>query len=200
MARAKNRTKSSSISSKVRSNTSIRSTSGRPRQRRETLNPWEVCLAKQEEERNKAEWLEALNASQRRNLNQLRDIADPFDNDDAYEQDVLHGRTAADISHAGEALPSEEADHADAALLAGLRANHNYTDTRTQKNRTQQQVNVFGAQLEHMTDAYLAFSHAVSEDPLPYTCRAPKGAVLEETQDVLAVDMFSASHQDLSLI
>ncbi|KAJ7777819.1 hypothetical protein DFH07DRAFT_950870 [Mycena maculata] len=193
------------MSSKVRSSTSVRSTSGRPRQLHETLNLREVRLAKQEEERSKAERLEALNTSQRHNLDQLQGIADPFDDDDSYEQDVLHGRAAADISHAGEALSSEEADQADAALLTGLRTNHKrlwgrYADTRTWKNRTQQQVDAFRAQLEHMANAYLAFSLTATEGPLPYMSKTPEGAVLEETRDVLVVDMFSASQQDLGLI
>lgn len=66
-----------------------------------------------------------MNRSERRNLQQLRDLdlADSFDDNDgndSYEQDVLHGRTAADISHAGEALPSDDRDASDAGLLAGL--------------------------------------------------------------------------------
>ncbi|KAJ7749079.1 hypothetical protein DFH07DRAFT_961923 [Mycena maculata] len=162
MARAKNCTASRSLSSK------------------------EVCLAKQEEERSKAEQLEALNTSQHHNLDQLQGITDPFNDDDSYEQDMLHGRTAADISHTGEALPSEETDQADAVLLTGLRANHKrlwgrYTNTHMLKNRTQQQVDAFYAQLEHMADAYLAFSLTATEGPLPCMSKTPEGAVLEET-------------------
>jgi hypothetical protein len=63
-------------------------------------------------------------------------------------------------------------------------------DTRTRKNRTQQLVDAFGAQLERMTDAYLAFSLAVADDPLPSSVEIPQGAVLEETRDVLVVDAF----------
>jgi hypothetical protein len=51
----------------------------------------------------------------------LMDIADPFDDDDGgYEADVLRGNTAADISHAGEAIREEEADQADEDLVRML--------------------------------------------------------------------------------
>jgi hypothetical protein len=65
-----------------------------------------------------------MTETQLRSLDRLRgDIPDAFDDNDDYEQDILHGRAAADISHAGEVLP---ADDADAAVMAGLRANHGY--------------------------------------------------------------------------
>jgi hypothetical protein len=64
-----------------------------------------------------------MTAAQRRNIELLQNFGDAFDDDDRYEQDILHGRTAADISHAGEALPgdAEDIDAADAALMFGLR-------------------------------------------------------------------------------
>jgi hypothetical protein len=69
-----------------------------------------------------------MTAIQLRSLDRLRDIPDAFsgDGDDDYEQDILHGRAAADISHTGEALLSDDADRADATVMAGLQANHGY--------------------------------------------------------------------------
>ncbi|KAJ7467356.1 hypothetical protein B0H11DRAFT_2306441 [Mycena galericulata] len=66
---------------------------------------------------------------ERRAHNALRDIPDPLDDDDmggggTYEDDVLHGRAAADISHAGEALTEEDVDLANESLLEQLREHH----------------------------------------------------------------------------
>jgi hypothetical protein len=43
-----------------------------------------------------------------------------------------------------------------------------------------------------MADAYLSFSLAVDGGPLPSSLPTPEDAVLEETRDVLVVDMFGA--------
>jgi hypothetical protein len=67
-----------------------------------------------------------LSEAQRREEEAWRDVPDPYDVDDMYEQDVLHGRTAADISHAGEAMNDEAAADAGQSLLEQLRAHHKY--------------------------------------------------------------------------
>jgi hypothetical protein len=68
-----------------------------------------------------------MTETQLRSLDRLHgDIPDAFDDNDDYEQDILHGRAAADISHAGEALLADDADRADAAVMTGLQANHRY--------------------------------------------------------------------------
>jgi hypothetical protein len=68
-----------------------------------------------------------LTAQQRREENAMRDIPEPYDADDAgweeYEDDVLRGRTAADISHAGEALNDDTMKDSQ-TLLEQLRAHH----------------------------------------------------------------------------
>lgn len=51
-------------------------------------------------------------------------MPDPYDADDSYERDVLEGRTAADISHAGEGITDEAAVDAAETLLEKLRAHH----------------------------------------------------------------------------
>jgi hypothetical protein len=67
-----------------------------------------------------------MTQAERLRLDQLRDIPDAFDDDDTYERDVLAGHTAADISHAGEALARDEEDRADATLMDGLLADHRW--------------------------------------------------------------------------
>ena len=71
-----------------------------------------------------------MTAQQRRANNRMRDIPD-YDDDSAanpeamdYEDDVLRGRVAADISHAGEALTDEAATESTQSLLDELRAHH----------------------------------------------------------------------------
>jgi hypothetical protein len=135
-----------------------------------------------------------------------------FDDDGGgYEDDVLHGRTAAAISHAGEALTPEDTVRADEDLLEGLRANHRwaltfnseglwlmfyflrkvfgrYTDTRTRRDRTQKQVNAFAAQMKPMTDEFLEWTASTRRGLDSYESRLD--AVVQETRDVLVVDVF----------
>ncbi|KAJ7791779.1 hypothetical protein B0H14DRAFT_2624689 [Mycena olivaceomarginata] len=81
------------------------------------FNGNKIRLEKEEEARREAERLQAMTETRLRSLDRLHgDIPDAFDDNDDYEQDILHGRAAADISHAGEVLP---ADDADAAVMAG---------------------------------------------------------------------------------
>ncbi|KAJ7200277.1 hypothetical protein B0H12DRAFT_1244460 [Mycena haematopus] len=82
-----------------------------------------------------------------------------------YEQDVLRGRTTADISHAGEALQDEDAaEEAQQSLLEELRAQHKNLYSRrrrehqTRADRTQIWVDVFAAQMSQMVDAYLEWT------------------------------------------
>jgi hypothetical protein len=156
-----------------------------------------------------------MTQAERLQLDQLRDVPDAFDDDDTYERDVLASNTAADISHAGEAFARDEENRADATLMDGLLADHRSIfafffgslrclhllcrrlwgrnrDTRTRRNRTQQHVDAFEAQLERMADAYLSFSLAVDGEPLPSSLPTPEDALLEETRDVLVVDVFGA--------
>jgi hypothetical protein len=63
---------------------------------------------------------------------------------------------------------------------------------RTWKNRIQQQIDVFEAQTERMADAYLAFSLAIADEGLMASPKIPEDAEVQETRDVLVVDMFCA--------
>ncbi|KAF7344239.1 hypothetical protein MVEN_01715100 [Mycena venus] len=190
-ARAGNRLSATLLSSSVHVTTSCHLDSGRIAKEQRSLTLTKIRLSKAEEARKEAERLE--------------DRTDLFDDCDDFEQDVLHGRAAADISHAGKVLPSDEADCADADVMAGLRANHKqlwgrYSDTRTRKNRTQQQINAFEVQIKRMADAYLAFSLAIADDGLVASPRIPENTSVQETRKLLVVDMFSASHQGLKMI
>jgi hypothetical protein len=55
-------------------------------------------------------------------------VPNSFDDDDAtvggYEDDVLHGRVAAEISHAGETVQEDAAAADSQTLLEKLRAHH----------------------------------------------------------------------------
>ncbi|KAJ7868478.1 hypothetical protein B0H13DRAFT_2351364 [Mycena leptocephala] len=180
------------MSAKLRTS-STRRENGRTVKERKTLTATKVRAAKKEEAQRHADRRAAMTQAERLRLDQLRDVPDPFDDDDTHERDVLAGNTTADISHAGEALARDEENRADATLKI--------TSMLTSSlNRTQQHVDAFEAQLERMADAYLSFSLAVDGGPLPSSLPTPEDAVLEETRDVLVVDMFAASHQDLKLV
>ncbi|KAJ7675242.1 hypothetical protein B0H14DRAFT_2656584 [Mycena olivaceomarginata] len=87
----------------------------------------------------------------------------PLDDDGGgYEGDVLRGHAAADISHAGEWIDDEEAEQADEDLVTMLQEHQSKTSSRRPRNRrnridrTQNLVDMFAAQLDAMTDAYMS--------------------------------------------
>lgn len=140
MARnVKNRVSTSSLSGSVRDASSRQDSKGK-----KVLTAGKIRVAKEREAGRQAErlagrigWfsllcvlihgiLLAMNRAERRNIEQLQDhdLGSSFDDgNDTYEQDVLHGRMAAEISHAGDALPLDYIDASDANLLAGLSQN-----------------------------------------------------------------------------
>jgi hypothetical protein len=69
-----------------------------------------------------------LSQEELRERNAWRDIPDSFDDNDAaggeYEDDILRGRVAADISHAGESIDDDAAAENSQTLLEKLRAHH----------------------------------------------------------------------------
>jgi hypothetical protein len=147
-----NRVSATSLSAKIQVSTSQRLPNGRTRQERQTLTATKIRLAKETEAHKQAGrrlggWIllffclffspyisfhsfqpTGMNTSELLSIERLCDVPDSFDDGDSYEADVLHGRTAAEISHAGEALATEETENADAALLASLRENRKYVD------------------------------------------------------------------------
>ncbi|KAJ7727652.1 hypothetical protein DFH07DRAFT_871547 [Mycena maculata] len=153
-----------------------------------------------------------MSQEQRRELDAIRDLPDPYGDDDAWEDDILHGRAPAEISHAGEAIPE------DPELNVWGRRRHQ--DYRTRRNRTQLQVDGFTKQMERMADAYLGLGVAAGgEGGLAASYIPEEGTEIRERRDVLVVDIFcesacilvsaqvvidcaslAASHQDLCLI
>ncbi|KAJ7707981.1 hypothetical protein B0H14DRAFT_2646727 [Mycena olivaceomarginata] len=197
-----------SLSKRIQTTTAQRASSGRVIHVRNSLNATKICLAKSREAQEAAVRLQNMSREERRNYDVLRgDFPDVFDDNDGWEDDVLHSRAPAQISHAGEALP-EDSERADADLFQGLRQSHGrlwghrkYPDLRTQKDRTQLQVDVFARQIERMADAYMDFEVAVAEeDGIPSSCAVPAPEGVQEIRDVLVVDMFSASHKELCLV
>ncbi|KAJ6618424.1 hypothetical protein B0H10DRAFT_2217727 [Mycena sp. CBHHK59/15] len=61
-----------------------------------------------------------MTEAQRAEEDIIRDVADPYEQFDDYEDQVLRGNIAADISHAGEDLTEEEIHLADRNLLEEL--------------------------------------------------------------------------------
>ncbi|KAJ6447959.1 hypothetical protein C8R45DRAFT_1115597 [Mycena sanguinolenta] len=107
---------------------------GRARKRQRTLTTTQIIAAKDEEERRETE--RRLNLSRKQQLaeQRIRDIPDAFDHDDGYEDDVLHGCAAADISNAGEGLVEEELRRANQSLLEGLQKHHKLYSRRADRD------------------------------------------------------------------
>jgi hypothetical protein len=147
--RRDNRKSSTSSSTRVQVGGTVRNLKGRLVRKRATLTQAEVTLLKEEdmhrdaERRAGEEFFElkvlqnangytAMTAAERREEDRIRDVPDSIEEDGPdgggnfreYEDDVLHGRVAADISHAGEDLTEEEVQYSDRNLLEELRAHH----------------------------------------------------------------------------
>ncbi|KAJ7889158.1 hypothetical protein B0H14DRAFT_3712526 [Mycena olivaceomarginata] len=105
-----------SLSKRVQTTTAQRASSGRVTHVRNSLTVANIRLAKAREAQEAAERLQNMSRDERRDYDVLRgDFPDAFEDDDGWEDDVLHGRATAQISHAGEALP-EDPERADAGL------------------------------------------------------------------------------------
>ncbi|KAF8185811.1 hypothetical protein K438DRAFT_1973659 [Mycena galopus ATCC 62051] len=129
--------------------------------------------------------------------------------DDGWEDDVLQGNTTAEISHAGEAIQNEDIEQleADEDLLDKLCEQQETLfmharrrDPRTRCNRTQITVDVFAAQLQVMTNAYMAWSSAMSEKGLGGEYDQPEHLVVQDKEQVWVVDLFSAYAKDVPIV
>ncbi|KAK7007335.1 hypothetical protein R3P38DRAFT_3281563 [Favolaschia claudopus] len=178
-----------------------------PQSSTEVLTKTQIQIRKAVDERDEAARRAALTAQQRHDENAVRDLPD-LDGDmtwEDYEDDVLHGRTAADISHAGEALNDEEVEDAEQKLLEELRAHHHKlygrrVDYRTRRDRTQILVDGFAAQLPQMVDAYLAWSLDTAKDGLGKLFVHPEDAVVEDNARIYVVDLFSACFTPVPIV
>ncbi|KAJ7343076.1 hypothetical protein DFH08DRAFT_963082 [Mycena albidolilacea] len=172
------------------------------RHTRTSLTAAKIRDAKAADALKEAERHEAMTRDERRELNNLRDLADPFGggDDNAWEDDVLHGRAAAEISHAGEA--PEDSERADTDLFEGLREDsRRYPDLRKGRDCTQLQVDSFAKQLEQMTDAYIKLGVAVAEGGgLEATYGIAADAETQETRNIIVINVFLTSHQALRII
>ncbi|KAJ7898283.1 hypothetical protein B0H14DRAFT_2557314 [Mycena olivaceomarginata] len=126
------------------------------------------------------------------------DVSGSFDdNSGGYEGDILRGTTAAEISHAGEAIQDPEEDRADEDLLEMLREQQSKIfscrprDRCMRADRTQILVDTFAAQLESMANAYMTWDLGMSEKDLGDEYTLLEGAVIEETRQVMVVDLFA---------
>ncbi|KAF8153711.1 hypothetical protein K438DRAFT_1987419 [Mycena galopus ATCC 62051] len=122
----------------------------------------------------------------------LRDIPDSFNDGGSYNDDVLQGRVPADISHPGDGLVPNDGVHEDTELLESLRVNQRrrYVDPRTRRERAQLLFDAFTAQLEATADTFVMWSLAIAEAGLGGAYQPPEDMVLQETREVLVVDMF----------
>ncbi|KAJ7813590.1 hypothetical protein B0H13DRAFT_2382351 [Mycena leptocephala] len=162
-------------------------------------------LVKEAEEKAEVERIAALSQQQLHEYQAQHDQGDYGAGFDDYEEDVLQGRTAADISHAGEAVIEDTGNEVHEDVLEGLRAHHNQLfgrrrDYRRQADRTQSQVNLFAPQMQSMADVYMAWSLDTAEEGMGKLYAHPEDAVVEQTQRVYVVDLFTAYYADILII
>ncbi|KAF7358610.1 hypothetical protein MSAN_01199700 [Mycena sanguinolenta] len=196
-------------SSRVTVTRGVRLPSGRLTRESRTLTPAQLLQIKQEEEARIARRLAALREEQHRLQNASRDVPDLCDGDyavdAAFTDDVLHGRTAVDISHAGEDLSEDTAVDASQTLLEQLRAHHNKLfprarDNRKRTNRTQIRIDAFNLQMDAMVDAFMQWSLGAAEQGLGVIYVQPEEAVVENTHQTYIFDLFSACYQQVPII
>ncbi|KAJ7869704.1 hypothetical protein B0H14DRAFT_2571643 [Mycena olivaceomarginata] len=182
----------------------------------QTLTPSQVQILQQADAAAEAERRAGMSREERQahlalqGLERTQDVPDDMDLQDfTQDDDVLHGRTPMDISHAGEAIPEDEADEDDADLLQQLREHHNQLfagrsrrrrDRRARRNRTQIMVDVFAAQLEKMTDAYVDWDLAMADKGLGGSYTQPEDSVEEDRHPMWVVDLFGAYLQAVPII
>ncbi|KAF7341883.1 hypothetical protein MSAN_02043900 [Mycena sanguinolenta] len=164
----------------------VRTASGRLKRQSKTLTSAQIAEMKREEEARIARRISALRQQQRQSELASRDVPDPSANDDAwgdeYIDDIMRGRTVADISHAGEDINEDAAAEASQTLLEELRAHHRLLfarprDNRKRSNRTQIRRTGWGKL---------------------YT--QPEDAVVETTHRIYVVDLFAAFYQEVPII
>ncbi|KAJ7817185.1 hypothetical protein B0H14DRAFT_3474817 [Mycena olivaceomarginata] len=117
-----------------------------------------------------------MTQEERREHEAFLDVSGGFDDDSGgYEGDVLRGTTATEISHAGEAIQDPEEDRADKDLLEMLR------------------------EQQSMADAYMAWDLGMSEKDLGDKYALLEGVVIEETRQVMVVDLFAARWREVPI-
>ncbi|KAJ6525515.1 hypothetical protein DFH09DRAFT_1095569 [Mycena vulgaris] len=170
-----------SQSNRVHTTQGQREISGFVREVRSSLDATRIAQARERQEQEERERLSALTWQQRRDHDNLRDLPDAYPDNDEYDDNVLHGRMPAQISHAGEALP-EDSERADEDLFQGLRESHL-------------------VQLESMADAYMELGlHVVTRDGLAASYPPAEDAEVQDRRSLTLVDIFATSQQDLCIV
>ncbi|KAF8209728.1 hypothetical protein K438DRAFT_1959963 [Mycena galopus ATCC 62051] len=186
-----------------------RAPSGKARKKTLKLTPAEIRLLKAEEEAREAERLAAMTRQERQQHDALCELPDAMEDDNGWEDDILRGKTTAEISHAGEAIQDEDEQlEADEDLMDKLREQQETLfatkprrrDPRTRRDRTQITVDAFAAQLQAMTTAYMGWSSAMSEKGLGGEYEQPEDLVMQDKEQVWVVDLFSAYAKDVPIV
>ncbi|KAF7367673.1 hypothetical protein MSAN_00831000 [Mycena sanguinolenta] len=187
----------------------VRTASGRLKRHSKTLTAAQIAEMKKEEEARIARRISALREQQRQSELASRDVPDPCGDDDAwgdeYVDDIMRGRTVADISHAGEDISEDAAAEASQTLLEELRAHHRLLfarprDNRKRSNRTQIRVNAFSMQMNAMADAYALWALDAAEEGMGKLYTQPEDAVVETTHRIYVVDLFAAFYQEVAMV
>ncbi|KAF7348117.1 hypothetical protein MSAN_01764300 [Mycena sanguinolenta] len=200
---------STASSSRMTVTHGVRTASGRLKRQSKTLTPAQIADMKREEEARIARRISALREQQRQSDLASRDVPDASGNDDAwadeYVDDIMRGRTAAEISHAGENLSEDAAAEASQSLLEELRAHHRLLfarprDNRKRTNRTQIRVDAYSMQMDAMADAYTLWALSTAEEGMGKLYTQPEDAIVETTHRIYVVDLFSAFYQEVRII
>ncbi|KAJ7809272.1 hypothetical protein B0H14DRAFT_2867397 [Mycena olivaceomarginata] len=108
---------STSSSGRVQISRGVRAPSGRIVKMTQTLTPGQVQILQQADAATEAEHRAGMTREERQvhlalqGLEQTSDIPEDVELPDfALDDDILHGRTTLDISHAGEAIPEDDQD------------------------------------------------------------------------------------------
>ncbi|KAJ7838328.1 hypothetical protein B0H14DRAFT_2588627 [Mycena olivaceomarginata] len=172
-----------------------------------SLSVHAVRLLEQQELAKEASRCSVMTQAEQTNYEAFLDFPETCDDtDNGYEDDVLWGNRAANISHAGEGLEDPDEDQADEELLDMLERQQNKVfsrrprDRRKRADRTQILVDAFVAQLESMTDAYLSWNLAMAEKNLGAEYMQPGDSVLQEKRQVLVVDLFEMRNKEVPIV
>ncbi|KAJ7790341.1 hypothetical protein B0H14DRAFT_3501690 [Mycena olivaceomarginata] len=150
-----------------------------------SLSAHAVRLLEQEELAKEASRRSVMTQEERTNHEAFLDVPETFDYaDDGYEDDVLRGKRAADISHAGDGTEDPDEDQADRELLDMLE---------------QQQKRVRGSAGKH-DRRYMSWNLAMAEKNLGAEYTQPRDSVLQEKRQVLVVDLYETRYEEVPIV
>ncbi|KAJ7873189.1 hypothetical protein B0H13DRAFT_2349171 [Mycena leptocephala] len=206
-SRQANRVAVTGMSKRVHNTTAECRPSGRTIVVRSSLTATKICAVKEREAQREADRARNITHEDRRFIKNLRDIPDPYDDDDSWEDDVCMGGLRLKL--AMQEKPCQRTLSAQMQTFSKgcvnpigmtLWGRRRYPDLRKRRDRTQLQVDAFSRQMEKMADVYLdlgvvaaegdglAASYSVSEEGIQDKC------------SMTIVDIFSTSQQELCLV